>query len=68
MENGSSWVKEFPGVAIVADLTGRILEMNDRAAKLYEKQGGAGLVGRSLYDCHPEAASTKRLAGYEAAS
>jgi hypothetical protein len=53
------WVKEFPGAITVCDAAGVILEMNDHAAKQFEKEGGRTLVGGSLLDCHPEPARTK---------
>ena len=53
------WAKEFPGEVTVCDAAGVILEMNDRAAASFEKQGGRALVGTNLLDCHPEPARTK---------
>jgi hypothetical protein len=53
------WIKEFPGSIIVCDPGGVILEMNDKAAKSYEKEGGLELVGSNLLDCHPEKARKK---------
>jgi PAS domain-containing protein len=49
-----AWVEEFPGAVTVCDKDGRILEMNEKAVRTFEKDGGAALVGRSLLDCHPE--------------
>ncbi len=54
-----SWVNEFPGAIIVCDASGIIVEMNDRAARNYEKDGGRALIGKNLLDCHPEPARTK---------
>jgi transcriptional regulator with PAS, ATPase and Fis domain len=54
-----AWVKEFPGAIIVCDPQGIILEMNQRAIKSYESQGGAGLIGTNLMDCHPQSAREK---------
>jgi transcriptional regulator with PAS, ATPase and Fis domain len=53
------WTKEFPGGVTVCDANGIVLEMNDRAAKIFEKDGGQELVGKSLFNCHPEPARTK---------
>ena len=58
---GIPWAKEFPGEVTVCDAAGVILEMNDRAAAAFEKQGGRALVGTNLLDCHPEPARTKVL-------
>ena len=54
-----SWVKEFPGAVTVCDREGVILEMNDRAAESYRKDGGRALIGANALDCHPEPARTK---------
>jgi transcriptional regulator with PAS, ATPase and Fis domain len=54
-----AWVKEFPANIVVCDTQGIIIEMNDRAARFYEKDGGYGLVGKNVLDCHPEPARSK---------
>ncbi|MBP7689332.1 MAG: PAS domain-containing protein [Thermoflexales bacterium] len=54
-----AWVKEFPGAITVCDPDGIILEMNDKAIKSFESQGGAELIGTQLLDCHPEPARSK---------
>jgi len=53
------WVREFPGAVTVCDTDGRIIEMNDRAAEVFEKDGGRTLLGTNALDCHPEPARTK---------
>jgi transcriptional regulator with PAS, ATPase and Fis domain len=53
------WIKEFPGAVTVSDLDGIILDMNDKAAKTFEKDGGRALIGKNMLDCHPEPARTK---------
>ena len=53
------WVKEFPEAITVCDTEGTILEMNEKAAKTFEKEGGAKLVGKNMLDCHPEPARSK---------
>jgi hypothetical protein len=52
------WEREFPGAITVCDREGIVLEMNDRAARVFADQGGRELVGKSLLDCHPEPART----------
>ena len=59
MSEEHSWVREFPGSITACDPEGVILEMNDRAAQSFAEQGGAGLVGSNLLDCHPEPSRTK---------
>ncbi|MGD0338916.1 MAG: diguanylate cyclase [Bacteroidota bacterium] len=53
------WVKEFPGKITICDREGIIVEMNDRSIKAFEKDGGAGLIGKNMLDCHPEPARTR---------
>lgn len=53
------WIKEFPAAITVCDEEGIILEMNDKAAKTFEKDGGYKLAGSNMLDCHPDPARTK---------
>lgn len=57
--SSAPWIKEFPGSIIVCDPEGIILEMNDQAARGYEKEGGMKLIGSNLRDCHPAKARVK---------
>jgi transcriptional regulator with PAS, ATPase and Fis domain len=57
--NELDWVKEFPAAITVCNEEGIILEMNDKAAKTYEKDGGRNLIGSNMLDCHPEHARAK---------
>jgi transcriptional regulator with PAS, ATPase and Fis domain len=54
-----AWIKEFPGAITVCNADGIILEMNDKAARTFEKDGGANLVGKNMLDCHPEPSRSK---------
>jgi hypothetical protein len=58
------WAKQLGVNIIVCDPGGIVLEMNDMAVKTFEKQGGKSeggksLLGKNLFDCHPEPARTK---------
>jgi transcriptional regulator with PAS, ATPase and Fis domain len=53
------WVEEFPGAITVCDPEGIILEMNAKAARTFEADGGRALIGKNLLDCHPEAARAR---------
>lgn len=53
------WVQEFPASITVCDPQGIVLEMNDRAVRTFQDQGGAKLIGTNLLDCHPEPARMK---------
>ena len=56
---GPNWMKQFPAAIIVCDCKGTILEMNDKAARTAESDGGYDLLGKNLLDCHPEPARSK---------
>jgi transcriptional regulator with PAS, ATPase and Fis domain len=53
------WIREFPGAVTVCDREGIIVEMNARAEKTFEKDGGAALIGKNLRDCHSPASNDK---------
>ena len=55
----TGWARSFPGAITICDGNGVILEMNDKSAKLFEADGGRALIGKSLFDCHPEPARSK---------
>ncbi len=55
------WINEFPGAVTVCDAQGILIEMNDKAAANLEKDGGRGLIGKNILDCHPEPARTKTV-------
>ena len=57
--NEHGWIKEFPGAVTVCDPLGIVIEMNDKAAVTFEKDGGYALIGKNLLDCHPEPARGK---------
>jgi hypothetical protein len=52
-----NWLKEFSAAVTVCDPDGIVLEMNDKAAKTFESDGGYGLVGANL---KPSAAPSSR--------
>jgi transcriptional regulator with PAS, ATPase and Fis domain len=54
-----NWSKELPASITVCDTRGVILEMNNRAAKMYQEMGGWNLLGSNALDCHPEQARRK---------
>src|SRR5262245_12552836 len=56
------WIKEFPAAVTICDKTGIILDMNDKASKMYEKDGGRQVIGRNILDCHLEQARRKTQA------
>jgi PAS domain S-box-containing protein len=56
----NSWIREFPGAITVCDREGIIREMNELAIRLFSKYGGRELIGKSVFNCHPEAARAKQ--------
>lgn len=50
----SDWTKKAPVAVTVCGADGKITEMNEKAAAVFAKYGGAALVGKSLFDCHNE--------------
>lgn len=53
------WIEEFGGAVTVTDAQGIILAMNKKAGRTFAQDGGRALIGRSLFECHPEPARTK---------
>jgi hypothetical protein len=54
-----SWVKELPAEILVCSADGIILEMNAEAELLFAADGGRGLLGSNVLDCHPEPSRAK---------
>jgi transcriptional regulator with PAS, ATPase and Fis domain len=59
MNKEHAWIKEIPAAVTVCDTEGIILEMNDKSARYLAKDGGYDLIGKNLYDCHPDPARSK---------
>lgn len=59
MSKEHAWIKEFPAAVMVCDPDGILLEMNDKSAKAYTKDGGYALIGKNISDCHPDPARGK---------
>ncbi len=55
----AAWVREFPGAITVCDERGVVVEMNDKSAATYARDGGRALVGSELRACHPDRARGK---------
>jgi transcriptional regulator with PAS, ATPase and Fis domain len=54
----ANWAGGLPAAITVTDADGTILEMNAEACEVFAEDGGAALIGRSVFDCHPEPART----------
>jgi hypothetical protein len=62
----SKWVEGLPVAVTVTSADGTIVGMNARSREGYAGEGGGALVGKSLFDCHPEPALGKTRALYAA--
>lgn len=64
MSEVPAWVEQLPVAVTVTDAQGTIIAMNRRSQETFAADGGAALVGRSVFECHPEPARTKTRALY----
>ncbi len=53
------WFQELPFAITICDTEGVILAMNRAAEELFRADGGRALLGRNVFDCHPEPARRK---------
>jgi transcriptional regulator with PAS, ATPase and Fis domain len=58
MEN-PAWLNGIDVAVTVCDREGIIVYMNDQAARTFSADGGKALLGKNLWNCHPEAAREK---------
>ncbi len=61
-----AWPAELRAAITVTDAEGTILQMNAEACRVFAEDGGAALIGRSVFACHPEPARTKTIELYAA--
>lgn len=61
MSTMPDWVKKFPGAVTVCDKNLQILYMNEKSVEVFEKDGGAKLIGSDLLPCHNEQSRLKVL-------
>ncbi len=55
----AAWIKESSAAVTVSDEAGIIIDMNDKAVETFKSYGGAELIGKNLYDCHPGESKNK---------
>ncbi len=53
------WADEIDAAVTVLDARGVITYMNRRSQEVYAAEGGAALIGKSAFDCHPKPARAK---------
>jgi transcriptional regulator with PAS, ATPase and Fis domain len=56
--NTENWYSEVDFPVTLCDKNGFIVAMNQASIKLFEPDGGASLIGKSLLNCHPEPAKS----------
>lgn len=61
----ADWAEGLPVAVTVTSADGTILAMNARSRDTFAADGGGALIGRSVFDCHPEPAAGKTRALYE---
>ena len=52
------WFNHIDVAITVCDKEGMIIEMNECALKVFDKDGNKTLIGCNVLDCHPEPART----------
>jgi hypothetical protein len=57
----SEWIATYPAEIMVCDQDGIILEMSNVAIQVYEKEGGANLIGQNVFDHHREPARSHMM-------
>jgi len=55
----SAWMNGMEVAITVCNLDGIIVFMNDQAARTFAAEGGKALLGKRLWECHPESAREK---------
>jgi transcriptional regulator with PAS, ATPase and Fis domain len=65
MNERKAWAEGLPVAITVTAADGTITEMNARSKETFAADGGGDLVGKSVFDCHPEPARTKTVELYE---
>lgn len=57
----NNWTKEFNVSITVCDNEGIITEMNEKSAATFKDDGGFGLIGKSLFECHGKESTAQIL-------
>jgi transcriptional regulator with PAS, ATPase and Fis domain len=64
MADAGYWFDGFPGAITITDVSGVIIAMNARSRETFASDGGGALIGRSVFDCHPDHVHSKLRALY----
>jgi hypothetical protein len=60
--SASEWIQTYPAEIMVCDAAGTILEMSEVAIQIYEKEGGAAMIGRNVFKHHDEISRKQMMA------
>jgi hypothetical protein len=60
--SASEWIQTYPAEIMICDAVGTILEMSDVTIEIYEKEGGAAMIGKNVFDHHNESARKQMMA------
>lgn len=55
----TDYLQDFPGALTVCDVNGTIVYMNTASIEVFKDDGGEGLIGTNVLDCHPEPSRTQ---------
>lgn len=53
------YLKELPIAITICDVDGKIIYLNEKAAQVFENDGGYKLIGQSLFACHSNESNEK---------
>ncbi len=53
------WTKEFSASILLCNNNGIVTEMNDKAVTTFADEGGYGLIGKNLFECHTDESNEK---------
>jgi transcriptional regulator with PAS, ATPase and Fis domain len=57
----SEWIATYPAEIMVCDEQGTILEMSDVSIQIYEREGGAAMIGCNVFEHHNEPARSQMM-------
>ncbi len=55
----NNWADNIEMTVMHCDTRGRVTYMNKKCGEMFKKFGGMELIGKNIFDCHPEGANAK---------
>ena len=65
MHTTPDWIEGLSVAVTVTDAAGTIIAMNAKSRATFANSGGGELIGKSVFDCHPEPARTRTRELYD---